>query len=395
MKIDNIKNEFLIFDNNKDVIFFDSSSTTQKPKVILEKINAYVNENYSNANRGSYRWANYTNKLINNTRRLVREFINANSEEEIAFTSGATESAKEISYLYGISNLTCDDEILLCYDDHRSTVEPWINTIEILKKFDVNVKVVPIILNQNGEYDEEDLYGKINKNTKLVILTHINNVVGLKIGIERIVTNIKKINKNTLICLDISQSIGKIRIDLQSLGIDIAYFSGHKMFALSGTGILWVKKEIINKLNNKNFDVESLSNVLEKGTQNITGIISLGEAIKFINEIGIDEIDRYLIKLTQYLVSKLRDIEDVIFCKGAGKCSCGTGHGIVSFKIKNISSLEVSEVLNSKNIFIRSGKHCLYYSNDDKIRISLHIYNTKEEIDKFITILKEILEVRE
>lgn len=191
----NIRKDFK-FLNEKDIVYLDSSSTSLKPNFVINEVNNYY-ENYPlNYGRGNSKYTLKINKKINETREIVKEFINANSIDEIIFTSGATESSNLLAYAYGLLNLKDDDQILLCTEDHKSTVYPWINIQNILTKLSINIKIENILMDTEGDYKEEDLLDKVNEKTKVVVLTHIHNIYGLEMDINKIVSLIKKRIKN-------------------------------------------------------------------------------------------------------------------------------------------------------------------------------------------------------
>lgn len=405
-----IKKDFEIFntDQNKDVIYLDNSSTTQMPKCVINEINEYHTKYYSNANRSNYNWAHIVDKKIKQTRKCVASLINAYSPSEVIFTSGATESSNMIACSYGINNLKSLDEILVCFDDHKSTVLPWLNIQALLKKMNINIKLKPILIDTEGDYKEQDLFDKITENTKLVVLTHIHNVYGIEMDVEKIANRVKKINKNVLVVLDASQSIGHIEVDVQKLNVDFMYFSGHKMFADTGIGVLWIKNTVINSLRpymlggassyylgynsslNSNKNLELTSKDFEVGSQNISGILSLKSAIEYIERIGIKNIQDYILFLTRYTYNKLKQIKQIEFLEGIAKCKCAIGYGIISFKIDGFSTSDIGDILADNKIYVRTGSHCTNIK-DDSIRISLHIYNTTEDIDVFVQVIKNII----
>lgn len=394
----NIREDFK-FLNKKDVVYLDSSSTSLKPNFVIDEINNYYENFPLNYGRGNSKYTLKINKKIAETREIIKEFINATSIDEIIFTSGATESSNLLAYSYGLLNLNDNDEILLCQEDHKSTVLPWKNIKNILEKRNVDIKLKEILIDYEGDYKEEDLLNKVNEKTKVVVLTHIHNMYGLEMDINKIVPLVKEKNKDCKIILDASQSIGHIKVDVQELNVDFMYFSGHKMFALQGSGVLYVKKENYKLLNpfivgggnnNEEKDISNYS-VFESGTPNIPGIISLGSAIKYINVIGINKIEEYIYMLTRYLYEELLKIKEVDFNKGIDKCKCAIGYGILSFKIKAISTSDISEIMDEYGVIIREGNFCNASNNDNYIRVSLHVYNTKEDIDKFIKVIKYII----
>lgn len=403
---DDIRSQFEIFSNNQDVIYFDNSATTQRPKCVINSITEYYKEYCANAGRGVYSWANKVSKKVEVVRKKVADFVNC-KKEEIIFTTGATHSSNMICYSYAMSNLKDGDEVMVCYTDHKSTVLPWLNLKEILFNFGINIIVREIFVDAEGDYNEDLLIDSMSSKTKIIVLTHIHNVYGLENNIEFLTSQIKHKNKDTLIVLDATQSIGHIKVDIEELRPDFLYFSGHKMFAGNGVGVLYIKKELQEKCRpfmiGGNFnkeesvdksltDFDRKSDFFECGTLNFPDIISLGSAIDFINAIDINEISIRLFELTRYLYDKLKEIKEIEFDKGIDKCSCQIGYGIISFRVEGILSSELGDILSDNNIFVRSGRHCSTHDAQETLRISLQIYNTTQEIDIFIDVLKQIID---
>ena len=368
----NKRNDFDFIINN-DVVYLDSATTTVKPNIVNTIVNKYLQCPLTN--KGVSKYSRDIQNKINLTRETVKNFINAKNTSEIIFTSGSTESSIIIKNLiYPLLNN--EDEIILCTLDHQSTISPWIKATESLKtNFNRNVKIKDLIIDPEGDYREQDLIDKVNKKTKIVILTHIHNIYGLEVNIKYLSKQIKLKNDNCKIILDASQSVGHIEIDVQKLDIDFMYFSGHKMFSLPGIGVLYTQN-----CNNKNYEV---------GTLNIPGILSLNTAIDYINDIGIKNIEQYIYKLTRYLFDELSKLKGIIFNNGIAKAKCAVGFGIISFKFENTNTSDIMQVLDDYNIVVRGGNFC-NSANDDYIRVSLHIYNNKEDINKLINVLKYI-----
>ncbi|MCR5507002.1 MAG: aminotransferase class V-fold PLP-dependent enzyme [bacterium] len=382
-----VKADFPIFKNN-DAIYFDNSSTTQKPQCVIDSINSYYTKYCANIGRGSYSWANKAEAEVEKVRQKIASFIGANIDE-IFFTSGATDASNLIAYGYGLKNIDTDDEIMYCSDDHKSTYQPWENLVKILADYGKKVIVKNILIDTEGDYKEDDLIDKISPKTKVIILTHIHNTYGLEMDIKKIVPRIRVKNPLAKIVLDCSQSVGHIPINLKKLDVDFAFFSGHKMFADTGIGVCYIKKSTQSEM--QKFKVGGGNNLFEVGTQNISGILSLGSAVDYINSVGIDKIESYIRYITRYLYSKLKVISQIKFSKGIDKCSCPLGFGIISFSISGIQSCDVGDVLNDYNIFVRTGDFCRITKDEDFIRVSLHIYNTIFDIDKFVKAIKYIV----
>ena len=360
---------------NNDVVYLDSATTTIKPNIVNDTITKYLQCPVTNHGNSKY-----TRKIQNDvekTRKNIQKFINGKFNKEIIFTSGATESSIIISNIF-YPLLEDNDEIILCTHDHNSTIYPWFQLTESLKtNFNRNIKINDLIIDPEGDYREADLINKVNKKTKAVILTHIHNIYGLEVNIKYLSEQIKLKNGNCKIILDASQSIGHINVDVQNLGIDFMYFSGHKMFSLPGIGILYSKE-----CDNTNY---------ETGTLNIPGILSINTAINYINSIGIKNIEEHLYELTRYLFDNLSKLKGIIFNNGIAKAKCAVGFGIISFKFEDVSTSDIMQVLDDYNIIVRGGNFC-NSGNDDFIRVSLHIYNSKEDIDKLMVVLNSIIQ---
>lgn len=368
-----IKDSFPMLDDNK--VYLDSASTSFIPKVVIDEINYYLQNDIANYNRGSNDLVSNINTKVDNIRKYVADFINA-KEEEIIFTNGATSSSELIVNKFAIENIKPDDEIMLCRLDHYSTINPWLNLEKTLSKFNVNIVVKDILIDLWGDYNEEDLISKISEKTKYIVLTHIHNVYGLEMGIKELVSQIREKNQNVKIVLDASQSICHIPVDVKDLDVDFLYFSGHKAYSPTGIGVLFAKD-----INYKNY---------EFGTLNILGVIGLGRALQFVNEIGLNKIESHLFNLTRYLYDRLQEIDGIVFNKGIDTCRCKLGYGIISFKHNKVRSEEINEILNYYKIYVRSSSFCQSGQND-YLRICLAVYNTKKDIDKLMRVLETIL----
>ena len=272
------RHNFPMLDDDK--VYLDSSSTSFTPRVVIDSVNEYFNKYQANYNRGFNDLVTVISSKIDNVRKKVAEFIGA-KQEEIIFTAGASFSSKMITNEIAIRELKTDDEVLLCRLDHSSTVTPWLELQELLKNFNVDIKIQDILIDLWGDYNEEDLISKVNDKTKYVVLTHIHNVYGLEMGIKQLTKDIRAKNPNVKIVLDASQSISHIDVNVVDLDVDYLYFSGHKMFAPTGIGVLYARGKSC-----KDF---------EDGTLNILGIIGLGSAIDYIDVGDFSKVPRVLI----------------------------------------------------------------------------------------------------
>lgn len=366
-KLINYRHFFPSLKNNPEVIYFDSATTTQKPKVVIEAVNDYLLNYCANGDRSTHLWGRKVTKRIQETREKVAKLLNTHPTN-IFFTAGATDSSEKVVNLWARENLK-KGEILLGKDDHIATTSAWKSLPEIdIKYLDSSFA---------GDYKLDSVKESLTDKTKVVVLTHLHNVYGIPMGVEEVV---KMLPKEVVTVVDASQSMGHIPIDLSRLKVDFLYFSGHKMFALPGIGVLFASDRV-----KKSFkDVES-------GSLNIPGIVSLSAAVDFINKIGIEKIEDNISTLTGYLIAKLQEIPGVNFVKGPAVCNCNLGRGIQSFMLKGISSIEVGQILDTENIYVRTGIHCSSNINSEQsIRVSMHVYNTKEDIDKLIKALRKI-----
>ncbi len=402
-----IRGQFPIFANNQGCIYLDSASTTQKPICVLKAMSNYYQEYCANAGRGSYPWAQKVTTEIQQVREKVAIWLNATDTSEVVFTSGATAGLNTVAYAWGMYNLQQEDEILYCPDDHKSTVSPWLYLQTILSRFGKTIHLVPYSIKSSGEIDIEDVSAKVTSKTKLIALTHIHNVFG---AINDIAGIRKKVGNSVLLSLDASQSIGHITVNVKELGIDFLAFSGHKMFASPGIGVLWVNKYIHDQLspfmvggeqelsptsNSQKVSLTPLEmpHLLEAGTLNIAGILTLGKAIDFINELTLRTIENHGRELTHHLLRQLQQLPEIVFLPGIAYSICPNGHGILSFHIEGLPASEAGFILSSHNIFVRTGTHCTRgtATRQDSVRISLHIYNTQQEIDACVSILQKIV----
>lgn len=394
------KEDFPIFLNNKNLVYLDSSATSLKPKQVIDEINNYYNFYTANLHRGDYDNAITVNKKVEETRVLVKEFLNAKEENEIIFTSGTTESLNMIVFSFMKYNLKENDEVLLTKTEHASNVLPWL----VLER-EIGIKVKYIPLKENLTIDYEKLKEIINDNTKVISIAHITNTVGDVREINKIRDIIN--NKNIYFVVDGAQSAGHIKVDVEESNIDFYVFSGHKMYADTGVGVLYAKKDLLEKMRpfkygggmNDTYTIEeySLKQVpykFDAGTVNISGILSLRAAIIYINSIGIENITNYISNLSNFLYENLKNIKNI-------KIYNDNFHtGIMIFNIDKVFSQDLSVFLNKYNICVRSGNHCSKLLKDfiltsNTCRVSLNIYNTKEDILKLVEVLNKQEEIYE
>ncbi len=395
-----VRSRFPIFAAKPDVVFFDNAATSQKPAEVIRTMDDFYAKTCSNSGRASYRMSTQTAQAIEKSRTTVAQFLNARTED-IVFTGGATDSLNTVSLAWGLSSLNDGDEIMVCMQDHKSAVLPWLNLRRILGLFGRNIKIVPFKIHDVGDYDLRTVREGVTPKTRLIAMSHIHHVYGMDMEVN----DIREIvGDKVLISLDASQSVGHIPVNLKELPVDFLSFSGHKMFAGNGIGGLWINPARQAELSpvrvggmGATFSEESvvaassLQEMLEAGTPNVPSIMSLVPAIEFINEIGIENIGNRLSNLTRYLYDSIKQIPGIDFGPGPGRCGCPGGYGILSFRIEDISVSDLGFMLDSENILVRTGDHCVSRADeeDEYVRVSMQVYNTQEEIDTLIEVLEE------
>ena len=380
------KNDFPML--NTGVIYFDNAATSLKPKRVIDKIVEYYSEYSANASRGDYNISFKVNDEIDNTRVLVQKFINARRKEEIIFTKNTTESLNEIVFGFFYGYLGEDDEVLLTTDEHASNILPWL-MLSISKKIKVK-----FINTKNRKLTLDLIKENITNKTKVISLAHITNVMGDKRDIKSICSYAHK--RDILVVVDAAQSAPHTKIDVEDMDADFLAFSAHKMCGPTGAGVLYGKYELLKNMMpllyggsmNKNFneyslELSSIPSRFEAGTQNIAGIIGFGEAINFLNEYGLDNIERHVKYLRKYLVQELKKLSHIKIYNEDYEGST------IIINMEGVLSGDLGLYLNSKGICVRSGAHCARMIENDTVRISLYFYNTYEEIDYLIDALKD------
>ena len=377
----------------ENLIYFDNAATTMKPKKVVDAIVEYYTKYTANSSRGDYDNSLKVDKKYEETREKVKKFINARSTKEVVFTKGSTEAFNMIIYGYMSLYLKEDDEVILTKGEHASNILPWLNLSE-----KIGFKLRYADLDEKYSVTVENLEKEITDKTKVIAIAHITNTIGDVRPIEEIGKLCK--DKNILFVVDATQSIGHLKMDVVKNNISFMGFSSHKMLGPTGVGVLYGKEELLEKMvpmeygggmnvsfaSSGKYELKSLPARLEAGTRNIAGVIGFGAAIDYINEIGIDNIHKYEMELKKYLVEKLSEVPNITIYNKDNES------GVLLFNVGKYFSQDVSIYLNQFKICIRAGNHCakmleevIYVSNT--CRVSLYLYNTKEEIDK----LKEVL----
>ena len=377
---------------NQDIIYLDNGATTFKPQCVIDKMNEYYEKYSANAHRGDYSISYKVDVEYENARKTVAEFIGADIDE-IVFTSGDTASLNYIATGFFDNLLEPGDEIIITNAEHASNVLPW---FRLANKHDLKINYIP--LDSNLHVTLENLKTVVTPKTKVIAIAEITNVVGDVRPIKEI-TDFAHEN-NIFVVVDGAQSVPHKSVNVKETGIDFLAFSGHKMCGPTGIGVLYAKRELLNNIEplilgggmNESFDNENeiylkeIPHRLEAGTPNIAGAIGLGEAVKYLNNIGMDKIAIYEQKLKEYLTNKLKQIPYINIVNEEADS------GIVAFNVEGIFSQDVAYYLNKYNICVRAGNHCAKILKKsigvkNTVRVSLYFYNTYEELDALVELL--------
>ena len=406
MNISNIKKEFPIFDNkvhNNDLVYLDSANSSQKPRVVVDRIYDFYTKEFSNVGRSVHYLAVAATNLYENTRTSVQKFINAKDANEIVFTKGATEAINLVASTFGQNHLKEGDEVLLTELEHHSNYVPW----HYLRK-SKGIKIEFAEINEDGEVTLESIEKKITTKTKIIAITHLSNVTGAILPIKEIVQLAH--SKNIPVLVDGCQGAPHLKLDMQDLDCDFYAISCHKMYGPTGLGILYAKKKwleelppyqggggMIGEVKKEGITYGDLPNKYEAGTMATAQVIAFDESIKFLNKIGMDKIIKHEKELIEYGQEILRKNNSV---KLIGNPK--TKGSVLSFTIDGIHPHDIATILDEDGVAIRAGHHCCQILHDKldiaaSARASLGVYNTKDDLDKLnssINKCKKIFELK-
>lgn len=376
------------------MIYFDNGATSQKPSVVIEaERNFYLSEN-ANIHRGVHHLSQLATEKYENAREIIRNYLSAKFSHEIIFTSGTTAGINLVASSYG-KLLQKGDEILITQMEHHSNIVPWQMLAE---ERELNLKYIPIL--KNGELDLVQFDNLLSSKTKLVAVTHVSNSLGTINPIREIIEKAHK--AGAVVMIDAAQSLQHFKLNVQELDCDFLVFSGHKVFAPTGTGILYAKENLLNKMppymgggdmiktvTMEKTEYNELPHKFEAGTPNIAGGIVLGKAIEWLSQFDLKEIEKYEHELLEYATEKLKKIPGaVVYGEAKNKSS------ILSFLIEGTHPYDVGTLLNQQGVAVRTGHHCAqpvmdFFGIPGTIRASFSFYNTREEIDYFINALNK------
>ncbi|WP_164112730.1 MULTISPECIES: cysteine desulfurase [Sphingobacterium] len=383
--------------NGKPLVYLDNGATTQKPQSVIDAIIHYYSDMNSNVHRGVHYLSQISTDAFEVTRRKVKDFINAEEEVEIIITKGTTDSINLVAQCYGKAFIGTGDEIIISAMEHHSNIVPWQMLCE--EKGAV-LKVIP--MDERGVLDMEAYRKLLSEKTKIVSVTYVSNALGTVNPVEEIIALAHK--NGTPVLLDAAQAIQHIAIDVQQLDVDFLVFSGHKMYAPTGVGVLYGKAEWLNAMppyqgggdmiKDVSFEKTTYNELpfkFEAGTPNIEAGICLAAAIDYITEIGIDNIKAYEDELLAYATARLNEVEGLRLIGTADKKS-----SVISFVVDGVHPYDIGVILDKLGIAVRTGHHCAQPIMDQlqipgTVRASLAMYNTKEDVDTLVAGLRRAL----
>lgn len=398
-----IKTDFPILNqkiNGQQMIYFDNAATSQKPQFVIDSLVDYYQNDNANVHRGIYELSERATNAYEQARDKVQNFIHAKKREEILFTRGTTESLNWLASTYGAENIKQGDEILISYMEHHSNIVPW---QQLAQRVGANLRYID--LKADGTLDLADAEEKMSDKTKIVSVTHASNVLG-------VVNPIKKLAQmahehGAIMIADGAQSAPHMVIDVQDMDVDFFAFSGHKMLGPTGIGVLYGKYDVLNKMNPAQFGGEMIELVdlheatfqplpwrFEAGTPNIAGAIGLGAAVDYLTNIGMTKVEAYEQSLVSYVLPKIKKIPGVTVY---GPQDSEHHSGVIAFNLDSVHAHDLATALDQEGIEVRAGHHCTqplmrHLDIAATVRVSLYIYNTREEIDHFIDIIGKIKE---
>jgi len=398
------RKDFKILDQmvyKRPLVYFDNAATTQKPQIVIDAISEYYENYNSNIHRGVHYLSQQATDQFEQARKTIQHYINAKHSHEIIFTKGTTESINLVAQTFGMSFLNPGDEVLISEMEHHANIVPW-KMICDLKR--ATLKVIP--MNEVGELEFDQIERLITSKTKILAITHTSNVLGTINPIKKIIQIAH--SKGVPVLVDGAQAVSHSKVDVQELDADFYAFSGHKMYAPMGIGVLYGKEEWLNKLPPYQGGREMIGKVtfeeitynelpfkFEAGTPNVEGVLGLEKAIQYIQSIGIEKIANYEQGLLNYLMDRMKEIPNIHYY-GLSKEKVA----VLSFNVGDIHPYDLGVILDQMGIAVRTGHHCAQpimdkFNIPGTIRVSLALYNTKAEIDLFMDALKKAITMLE
>lgn len=383
--------------NGKKIAYLDSAATTQKPIAVIEAIKEYYEKTNANPHRGAYELSVLATDAYDEAREKVKNFINAKYREEIIFTKNATEAFNLLAMSYGMNFINEGDEIVISIAEHHSNLIPW---QQVAKAKGAILKYM--YTNENGELTEEEVHSKITEKTKIVSITHVSNALGTINPVKEIAEYAH--SKGAVVIVDGAQSVPHMKVDVRDINADFLVIAGHKLLAPMGIGVLYGKKDLLEKMPPIIFggdmveyvyEQETTFNVLpykfEAGTQNVEAAVGLSKAIDYLNEIGMENVEKIEKELMSYAIEEISKLE---YVKIYGPKDIEKRGGVLSFEINGVHPHDVASIFDTFGVCIRAGNHCAqplmrYMGINATSRASIYFYNTKEDIDRLIEAIKK------
>jgi cysteine desulfurase/selenocysteine lyase len=405
----NIKNDFPIFQTHPALVYLDSTATSQKPRVVIDGVAEYLRTGYANIHRGSYKISEVSEKLYEDSKRIVAKHIGAESWREVIYTGNSTYALNLFSQsIWRTGLLKKWDTVLLSIVEHHANVVPW---LILQEDYGINVEFVGI--KEDFSLDLEDFETKLDDSVKVVSLTHVSNTTGEIFALEKVGKILDEWSQETqlekpLFIVDASQSVPHFKVYVKKIRCDALFFTGHKVFADSGIGVLWAKEELLTMLrpifsgggaigsvSQDGFTHSAkLPDKFEPGTPNLSGAVSILRAFEYIESIGgykeLEKIEEGLVKYALEKFTQVSEISLIWWTEAKSRV------GVFTFYVEGIHSFDISDYLAEHNICIRAGQHCAepamqHFWVKHTCRMSLHIYNTREDIDRFFEVLETAL----
>lgn len=394
-----IRHDFPILDvmvYGKPLVYFDNAATTQKPRQVIERLVSYYKKENCNIHRGVHFLSNQATAAYENARKTVQEFLHAKNSREIIFTKGATESINFVAQTFGRKFVHAGDEIIISQMEHHSNLIPWQMLAE--QKGAV-LKVIPI--DDQGEIEINTLKGLITEKTRIIAISHVSNVLGTINPVHRVIDLAHE--HNIPVLLDGAQAVPHLDVDVQELKCDFYCFSAHKVYGPMGVGVLYARENILEQLPPYQGGGEMVDQVtlekttynqipwkFEAGTPNVEGVLGLESAINYIQDLDIKKIHAYELELLDYTTVELLKMQDIRIFGNAENKTC-----VISFNIGKIHSYDAGTIYDKLGIAVRTGHHCAQpvmdrYEVPGMIRASFALYNTQEEIDRFIEATRQV-----
>ena len=385
--------------NGKPLVYLDNGATTQKPESVIQAMCGYYGGCNANPHRGAYELSVQATDIYENARKRTQQFIHAASSQEIIFTKNATEALNLVAYSYGLANIQAGDEIVITIAEHHSNLVPWQQAAHA-KGAVLNY----IYLEEDGNLSQRDIETKITSKTKIVAVTQVSNVLGLRNPVKEIAAKAHSVG--AVVVVDGSQSVAHMAVDVQDIDADFFAFSGHKLLSPMGIGVLYGKKalldamppfltggDMIEYVEEQTTTFAELPAKFEAGTQNVGGAAGLTAAIDYLEKMSFAEIEQIEKELVDYALPQLRELPYIELYGCDSRQDNKTG--IITFNVKDVHPHDVATILDAEGVAVRAGHHCAqplmkYLGQNATCRASFYLYNTKEDVDRWIAALKKV-----